>query len=113
MIGVAIDVTAQKQAEAERDELLERERAARAEAQAATRAKDDFLAVVSHELRTPLQAILGWTLMLQRRAEDVGPLEKGLATIERNAEAQARLIEDLLDVSRIVSGKLRVERARI
>jgi PAS domain S-box-containing protein len=113
MMGAAQDVTAHKQAEAERAELLERERAARAEAQAATRAKDDFLAMLSHELRTPLQAMLGWTLMLEKRARDAAAVEKGLSAIERAVRTQAQLIEDLLDVSRIVAGKLRVERRRV
>jgi PAS domain S-box-containing protein len=110
MLGVAFDITESKRCEAERAELLEREQAALAEARAATRAKDDFLAVLSHELRTPLQAMLGWTQMLKARAHDAGAVQKGLATIERNGKAQAQLIEDLLDVSRIVAGKLRLER---
>jgi PAS domain S-box-containing protein len=94
--------------EEEREQLLERERVARAEAERANRAKDEFLATVSHELRTPLNAILGWSVMLRRKrlAPDV---ERVLAIIERNARAQARLIDDGLDVSRIISGKLRLE----
>jgi CheY-like chemotaxis protein len=77
----------------------------RSEAELANRAKDEFLATVSHELRTPLNAILGWTVLLRRRnpAED---MDRGLATIERNARLQATLIEDVLDISRIISGKL-------
>lgn len=94
-------------------ESVERERAALAEAQAAARAKDTFLAVLSHELRTPLQAMLGWTEMLRPRAHDAHLVERGLATIERSAAAQQRLIEDLLDVSRIVAGTLRIERTRV
>jgi PAS domain S-box-containing protein len=113
MLGVTLDVTAQKRADEERAELLARAQLARAEAQAATRAKDDFLAIVSHELRTPLQAMLGWTRILRAPGRDPAALEKGLATIERNVETQAQLIEDLLDVSRIVAGKLRVERRHI
>jgi PAS domain S-box-containing protein len=109
LLGVTVDVTSHKQVEQERIELLEREQAARAEAQAATRAKDEFLAVLSHELRTPLQSTLGWTLMLKTSVHDVPRVQKGLATIERNVRAQAQLIEDLLDVSRIVAGKLRLE----
>jgi len=77
----------------------------RAEAEVASRAKDEFLAMVSHELRTPLNAILGWTVML-RAPNAAQNLERGLAVIERNARAQAKLIEDVLDVSRIISGKL-------
>jgi PAS domain S-box-containing protein len=81
------------------------ERKLRAEAEVASRAKDEFLAMVSHELRTPLNAILGWTVML-RAPNAAQNLERGLAVIERNARAQAKLIEDVLDVSRIISGKL-------
>jgi PAS domain S-box-containing protein len=81
------------------------ERKLRAEAEVASRAKDEFLAMVSHELRTPLNAILGWTVML-RGQSGADNLERGLAVIERNARAQAKLIEDVLDVSRIISGKL-------
>jgi PAS domain S-box-containing protein len=113
MLGVAIDVTAQKRSEEDRAALLGRERSARAEAQAATRAKDEFLAVLSHELRTPLQAMSGWTQILKTRAGDPGLLEKGLTTIGRNVDIQMHLIEDLLDVSRIVSGKLRLEKTRV
>jgi signal transduction histidine kinase/DNA-binding response OmpR family regulator len=86
--------------------LLERERTARAEAELANRAKDDFLATVSHELRTPLNAILGWTVIAQRGAPP--ELMRALSIIERNARTQTRIIEDVLDVSRIISGKLRL-----
>ncbi|RIL05593.1 MAG: hybrid sensor histidine kinase/response regulator [Proteobacteria bacterium] len=94
----------------EQTRLLEREAAARAEAQAANRTKDEFLATLSHELRTPLNAIVGWTALL--RSERLAPeqIEHGYDVIERNAQRQMRLIEDVLDVSRIVSGKLRLER---
>lgn len=108
MLGVAFDTTAQRGADQERTRLLRREQAARAEAQAATRAKDDFLAVLSHELRAPLQSMLGWTQMLQSPDADARLVKKGMATLERNIKLQTRLIEDLLDVSRIVSGKLRL-----
>ena len=90
------------------NELLAQEQAARAEAQAATRARDELFAIVSHELRTPLQAMLGWTQMLGAPGIDTRTQEKGLATIQRSVAAQARLIEDLLDVSRIAAGKLRL-----
>jgi signal transduction histidine kinase/DNA-binding response OmpR family regulator len=90
----------------ERALLLERERTARAEAELANRAKDDFLATVSHELRTPLNAILGWTVIAQRGAPP--ELLRALSIIERNARTQTRIIEDVLDVSRIISGKLRL-----
>jgi len=113
MLGVTFDITAQKRAEQERSELLLREQAARAEAQAATRAKDEFLAVLSHELRTPLQSMLGWTHMLKDRLSDGRLVRKGLQIMERNIKTQAQLIEDLLDVSRIVTGKLRLEHQRV
>jgi PAS domain S-box-containing protein len=87
------------------EEAREHEHRLRADAEIASRAKDDFLAMVSHELRTPLNAILGWTVML-RSPDSAKNLERGLAVIERNARAQAKLIEDVLDVSRIISGKL-------
>lgn len=94
---------------AENRRLYEAERQARADAEAANRAKDEFLATLSHELRTPLSAILGWTYVLQQRRADLGDLARGIDTIERNARAQARLIEDLLDMSRIVAGKVSLE----
>src|SRR5262249_44293926 len=80
---------------------LQREQAARAEVQAATLAKDAFLAVLSHELRSPLQAMLGWTQLLKAEGIESRTVQKGLATIERNCKLQAQLVEDLLDVSRI------------
>ncbi len=113
MMGVSMDITSRRRADEERAALLERERAARAAAQDAARAKDEFLAVVSHELRTPLQAMLGWTQVLLSQPPDERTLAKGLATLDRSVKAQARLIEDLLDVSRIVAGKLRLERVRV
>jgi signal transduction histidine kinase len=82
------------------------ERAAREAAEAANRMKDEFLATLSHELRTPLSAILGWAQVLRRGGKDENDLQRGLQTIERNARAQAQLIEDLLDMSRITSGKV-------
>jgi PAS domain S-box-containing protein len=81
-----------------------------AETQAANRAKDEFLAVMSHELRTPLTAVLGWTQMLRGRQNDAKAVDKGLAVIERNARTLAQLIEDVLDVSRIITGKLTLHR---
>ena len=111
--AVAIDnarlyEAAQKAAE-DRKVLLESERHARSAAERASRMKDEFLTTLSHELRTPLSAILGWSHLL--RAKPPGPeeLSKGLETIERNARAQAQLIDDLLDMSRIASGKLRLD----
>jgi signal transduction histidine kinase/ActR/RegA family two-component response regulator len=90
-------------------ELLTRERAARAEAQAAVHAKDEFLAVVSHELRTPLQSMLGWAQILREKRVDERTMQRGLETIERNVKTQAQLIEDLLDISRIVTGAIRLD----
>lgn len=89
-------------------ELVAREQTARREAEDANRAKDDFLATVSHELRTPLTAVLGWAHMLRAEQVPADRLSHGLAVIERSARAQSRLIDDLLDVSRIVSNRLRM-----
>ena len=93
---------------AERARLLENERAARDAAEAANRTKDEFLATVSHELRTPLNAILGWTVIARRHAAAGTELDRALSTIERNAQAQTHIIEDVLDISRMTSGKLRM-----
>ncbi|MBE9208382.1 PAS domain S-box protein [Nostoc sp. LEGE 06077] len=101
-----LDLTERKQAEQERAQALERERAARIELERANRMKDDFLAIVSHELRSPLNPILGWAKLLKSRKLDAAKTTQALETIERNAKLQARLIEDLLDVSRILRGKL-------
>ena len=90
-------------------EALAREQNARAEAEANARAKDEFLAVVSHELRTPLSAMLGWAEVLRSRRPGDPIYERALQTIERNAELQSKLIEDLLDTARILSGKLSIE----
>ncbi|MDZ7952388.1 ATP-binding protein [Nostoc sp. DedQUE09] len=108
-IGSVIDITERKVAEAERDRLLELEQAARTEAERANRIKDEFLAVLSHELRSPLNPILGWARLLQTREFDTAAIKKAIATIERNAQLQAQLIEDLLDVSRILQGKLNLK----
>jgi NO-binding membrane sensor protein with MHYT domain/CheY-like chemotaxis protein/two-component sensor histidine kinase len=93
----------------ERRILLDRERTARAEAERMSELKDEFLATLSHELRTPLNAVLGWAQMLRLGIQDEATLHKGLDTIERNARAQAQLIDDLLDMSRIISGKIRLD----
>ncbi|MFC7514731.1 MHYT domain-containing protein [Herbaspirillum sp. GCM10030257] len=93
----------------ERQILLLRERAARTQAESMSALKDEFLATLSHELRTPLNAILGWAQILGGGARDEATLVKGLETIERNARAQAQLIEDLLDMSQIISGKVRLD----
>lgn len=102
-------ITAREDALRLRDELLHREHTARKEAEMANRSKDEFLATVSHELRTPLNAILGWAHMLRASALDPTTQTRALETIERNARSQAQLIEDILDVSRIVTGKLRLD----
>ncbi|MBD0263222.1 MAG: PAS domain S-box protein [Tolypothrix sp. Co-bin9] len=100
------DITERKQIEEEKEQLLLREQAARAEAEAANRSKDDFLAIVSHELRTPMTSIIGWAGMLQTGMLDDATASLALETIERNANSQMQLIEDLLDISRIVRGDL-------
>jgi PAS domain S-box-containing protein len=103
------DITWRKRAEEEREQLLASERDSRSEAEEANRLKDEFLATISHELRSPLNAILGWARLLREPDMRWDQMERALETIERNAQAQARLIEDLLDVSRIVSGKLSIQ----
>jgi PAS domain S-box-containing protein len=107
-VGTALDVTEAKLAEVALQEALESERAARSEAERASRMKDEFLATLSHELRTPLAAVLGWAQILGggASAEEV---EEGIAVIARNARAQAQIIDDLLEMSRIVSGKIRLD----
>jgi len=102
-----------RESERERAALLESERSARIEAERASRMKDEFLATLSHELRTPLNAILGWAHILQRGKSSGEELAKALGVIERNARAQAQIIEDLLDMSRIISGKMRLDVQRI
>jgi PAS domain S-box-containing protein len=108
-LTVIQDVTGKKHDEAERERLLTLEREARIEAEEANRLKDEFLATLSHELRTPLTAMLGWTRMLRMRQLDEQTSMHALETIERNVRVQAKLIEDLLDVSRIITGKLRLD----
>ncbi|HEY7116010.1 MAG TPA: ATP-binding protein [Tepidisphaeraceae bacterium] len=97
-----------RRAEDARQELLLREQRAREEAERANRVKDDFLATVSHELRTPLNAMLGWAQLLQEGALQAASRDEAVEAIERNAQAQAQLIEDLLDLSRIMRGKLQL-----
>lgn len=98
-----------RQVEDERARLLVRERAARAEAEQANRTKDEFLATLSHELRTPLSAILGWSHLVRTGKLDEPQLTRAIETIERNARSQSQLIDDLLDVSRIITGKLQLD----
>lgn len=107
------EVAVRKQAEEERGHLLVREKAARMEAERANRAKDEFLAMLSHELRTPLTAILGWSHLLRENPLEGAQLTHALDTIERNAHSQSQLIDDLLDVSRIISGKFQIERSPV
>lgn len=106
--GSSTDIHDQKLVIEERAQALERERAARMELEHASRMKDEFLAVVSHELRSPLNAILGWSRLLRTRTFDAEKTEQALASIERNAQSQTQLIEDLLDISRIIRGKIRL-----
>jgi PAS domain S-box-containing protein len=108
-LAVVTDVTERLAIEQEREQLLSSERAARTEAERANRLKDDFLATLSHELRTPLNAIVGWSQVLRTPNATKDDLKEGLESIERNARVQAQLIDDLLDVARITSGKLRLE----
>jgi PAS domain S-box-containing protein len=106
LLGIVEEITSRKQIEAERAKLLAQERSARAAAEAANWAKDQFLAVVSHELRNPLSAILAYAQLLQSRNLNEHTTVRALQTIERNAKLQAQLINDLLDISRITSGTL-------
>jgi signal transduction histidine kinase len=109
----AADLLEQRQTEAERRQVLEREQAARTAAEQANRIKDEFLAVLSHELRSPLNPILGWTRLLRHGKLAPARQSEALATIERNAKLQAQLIEDLLDISRIMQGKLTLTAAPV
>ncbi|MGH9751934.1 MAG: PAS domain-containing sensor histidine kinase [Blastocatellia bacterium] len=111
-IGSCMDVTERKQAEAERERLAQ-EKAARAAAEAASRSKDEFIAMVSHELRSPLNAILGYARLLRSGQANRESINKAVAIIERSAKTQLRIIEDLLDSSRIIAGKLRIDMRRI
>ena len=113
MRGVTMNITAAVQAEIERAELLERESQAREEAEEASRLKEEFLATVSHELRTPLNAVVGWSRLVRSGQLDKEGMAHALEVIERNASAQRQIIEDLLDVSRIVTGRLRINTQRV
>lgn len=108
-VGIKRDVTERERSEEERAELLERERASRADAEQANRLKDEFLATLSHELRTPLNAVIGWSRMLRSGRLDSESATHALQVIERNAWAQKQIIEDILDVSRVVTGKLQLK----
>jgi PAS domain S-box-containing protein len=119
VVGVVLvfrDVTERRRTETERqatavdrERLLEAERLARADAERANRVKDEFVAMVSHELRTPLNAILGWIQLMTQSRNDASVVERGLSVVARNTRLQVQLISDLLDISRIVAGKLRLE----
>lgn len=111
--GTCTDIHEQKQILEERAHLLELEQLARAKAETANRIKDEFLAVLSHELRTPLNAILGWSKLLQTGRLNQSKTSEALATIERNTTLQVQLIEDLLDISRILQGKLTLDITKI
>ncbi|WP_437936037.1 PAS domain-containing protein [Sorangium sp. So ce341] len=120
LTGAVVDITELKQLEGERADLLRREQQALAQsekdrlrAEDANRMKDEFLATVSHELRTPLTAILGWARLIKER--ELGPdrVKQGMAAIERNAHAQAQIVDDILTVSRIITGKLRLNTAAV
>ncbi|MBD2121839.1 PAS domain S-box protein [Trichocoleus sp. FACHB-262] len=104
--GTSTDIEEFRRAQAEREQLLQREQTAREIAENANRIKDEFLAVLSHELRSPLNPILGWVQLLRTGKLDAARQANALVTIERNAKLQSQLIEDLLDISRIMQGKL-------
>ena len=107
------DIDARHEIETRREQLLAAEQAARTEGERVARAKDEFLASLSHELRTPIAGVVGWAKLLQRQDTDAETRRRGLEAIARNAEAQTQLIADLLDMSRVVSGKLRVTLSRV
>jgi PAS domain S-box-containing protein len=113
VVGISRDITTLKATEAEREQLLQREQSAREEAEAANRSKDEFVAVVAHELRSPLNAISGWAKLLQTRKFEKAMLEKALDTIVRNTQTQVQLVEDLLDISRMVKGTLQITSAPV
>ena len=111
-VGTIEDITERKQAESANAQII-REQAARQEAEVANRMKDEFIAILSHELRTPLNSMLGWSRLLRSRQCDEQTVTRALEIIERNATSQARLIEDILDVSQIIRGKLRLNCAPV
>jgi PAS domain S-box-containing protein len=112
-VGSNTDIDPIKRADEEKKQLLENERIARSEAERANQLKDEFLATLSHELRTPLNAILGWSQLILQGTMGKEDIQRGLETIERNARAQNKLIEDLLEMSSIISGKVRLDVQRL
>ena len=112
-VAFVLDISDRKQLEKEREELLASEKAAREEAEHANHTKDEFLAIVSHELRSPLNSILGWAKLLRTRTFDPAVINRALETIERNAQTQCQLIEDLLDISRMIRGNLQLNIAPV
>ena len=111
--GTSTDIHEQKIAQDERDGLLESERAARTQAELAVKLKDEFVITLSHELRTPLHAILGWTEILKRDSRDETRRAKALDVIYRNAQLQAQMVSDLLEMSSILSGRMRLDLQRV
>ena len=111
--GTCTDIDTQRAMLEQNAQLLESERSARSEAERTSQMKDEFLATLSHELRTPLNAILGWTQVLRDDPANTEDINAGLLTIERNARAQTQIIEDLLDMSKIISGKVRLDVQRL
>jgi PAS domain S-box-containing protein len=112
-IGTVLDITERKTATAERERLLRQEQVARVTAERANRVKDEFLAILSHELRSPLNPILGWSQLLQTKSLSPEKTTEALQIIERNAKLQTQLIDDLLDVARILRGKLKLDNAPV
>jgi PAS domain S-box-containing protein len=112
-IGTCTDIEDERRSAQEREELLAAERNARGEMERAMRLRDDFVATLSHELRTPLTSIIGWTAVLRRAPPDAATLQRAIDVIDRNARLQTQMVEDLLDMSRILSGKLRLEVQRL
>jgi PAS domain S-box-containing protein len=108
-IGSVVDISEHKRAEEQKETLLQLEQLGRARAEEANRIKDEFLGMISHELRTPLSAVLGWARMLRGGTLEPQKREQALEVIERNTRAQAQLVDDLLDINRILSGKLKLE----
>jgi PAS domain S-box-containing protein len=106
---VVVDITQRKQVEEEREQLLQQEKSAREEAETASRMKDEFLATISHELRTPLTSILGWSTLLGGGSLTESQTRRALQVIEQSARSQARLVDDILDTSRIITGRLKLE----